>query len=66
MYFGDFSEQADDLSDDVTSPVGTLAKSTTKANSSITEFNEEMVKIDDRIVSLTDRYMTQFGQWSLL
>ena len=62
VYFGEsFLSKLTTYLDDVTSPVGTLAKSTTKANSSITEFNEEMVKIDDRIVSLTDRYMTQFA-----
>ena len=62
VYFGEsLLSKLTTYLDDVTSPVGTLAKSTTKANSSITEFNEEMVKIDDRIVSLTDRYMTQFA-----
>ena len=62
VYFGEsFLSKLTTYLDDVTSPVGTLAKSTVKANSSITEFNEEMVKIDDRIVSLTDRYMTQFA-----
>lgn len=62
IYFGEsFLSKLTDYLDDVVSPVGTLAKSTVEANSSITEFNEEMLKIDDKIVSLTDRYMTQFA-----
>ena len=62
IYFGEsFLSKLTSYLDDVTSPVGTLAKSTTKANTSISEFNDEMMKIDDKIASLTDRYMTQFA-----
>jgi flagellar hook-associated protein 2 len=62
IYYGEsFLSKLTDYLDDVTSPVGTLADSTSKANSSISEYNEERVKIDDRIASLTDRYMTQFA-----
>ena len=62
IYYGEsFLSKLTDYLDDVTSPVGTLADSTTKANSSISEYNEERIKIDDRIASLTDRYMTQFA-----
>ena len=61
IYYGEsFLSKLTSYLDDVTSPVGTLAKSTVEANSSITEYNEEMMKIDDKIASLTDRYMTQF------
>jgi flagellar hook-associated protein 2 len=62
IYYGEsFLSKLTDYLDDVTSPVGTLADSTSKANSSISEYNEERIKIDDRIASLTDRYMTQFA-----
>ena len=62
IYYGEsFLSKLTSYLDDVTSPVGTLAKSTVEANSSITEYNEEMMKIDDKIASLTDRYMTQFS-----
>jgi flagellar hook-associated protein 2 len=62
IYYGEsFLSKLTSYLDDVTSPLGTLAKSTVEANSSITEYNEEMIKIDDKIASLTDRYMTQFA-----
>ena len=62
IYYGEsFLSKLTSYLDDVTSPVGTLAKSTVEANSSISEYNEEMMKIDDKIASLTDRYMTQFS-----
>jgi flagellar hook-associated protein 2 len=62
IYFGEsFLSKLTSYLDDVTSPVGALAKRTVEANSSITEYNEEMMKIDDKIASLTDRYMTQFS-----
>jgi flagellar hook-associated protein 2 len=62
IYYGEsFLSKLTDYLDNVTSPVGTLADSTSKANSSISEYNEERIKIDDRIASLTDRYMTQFA-----
>ena len=62
IYFGEsFLSKLTDYLDDVVSPVGTLAKSTVEANSSINEFNEERLKIDDKIISLTDRYTSQFA-----
>ncbi len=62
IYFGEsFLSKLTDYLDDVVSPVGTLAKSTVEANSSINEFNEEKVKIDDKIISLTERYTSQFA-----
>ena len=47
--------------DDVTSPLGSLAKGTIDANTSISEYNDERLKIEDKIVSLTDRYTAQFA-----
>ena len=62
IYFGEsFLSKLTDYLDEVTSPVGTLAKGTVDANTSISEYNEEKMKIEDKIVSLRDRYMTQFA-----
>jgi flagellar hook-associated protein 2 len=62
IYYGQsFLSKLTDYIGDLTSPVGTLATSTTKASSSIAEFNEDRDKLDERITSLTDRYVTQFS-----
>ena len=62
IYYGEsFLSKLTDYLDDVTSPLGSLAKGKLDANSSISEYNEERLKIEDKIVSLTDRYTTQFA-----
>ena len=62
IYYGEsFLSKLTDYLDDVTSPLGSLAKGKLDANSSISEYNEERLKIEDKIASLTDRYTTQFA-----
>ena len=62
IYYGEsFLSKLTDYLDDVTSPLGSLAKGKLDANSSISEYNEERLKIEDKIVSLTDRYTAQFA-----
>ena len=50
-----------DYLEDVISPVGTLAKSSAQANSSISEYTEDQAKLDEKIASMTERYMIQFS-----
>jgi flagellar hook-associated protein 2 len=62
VYFGEsFLSKLTTYLDDVTSPLGSLAKGTIDANTSISEYNDERLKIEDKIASLTDRYTTQFA-----
>jgi flagellar hook-associated protein 2 len=62
IYFGQsFLSKLTEYIDDVTSSVGILATSTTKASSSISEYTEEQAKLDERIASMTERYMSQFS-----
>ena len=62
IYYGQsFLSKLTDYLEDVISPVGTLAKSSAQANSSISEYTEDQAKLDEKIASMTERYMSQFS-----
>jgi flagellar hook-associated protein 2 len=62
VYYGQsFLSKLTDYIKDITSTVGTLAQSTTKASSSISGYNDDRAKLDEKITAMTDRYMTQFS-----
>ena len=45
----------------VTGPLGTLASSTTDANSTISDFTDEKTALDEKIEAMRERYMGQFS-----
>ena len=62
IYYGQsFLSKLTDYIDDVISPVGTLASSSAKASSSISDYTEDQAKLDEKIASMTERYMSQFS-----
>ena len=62
IYYGQsFLSKLTDYIDEVISPVGTLASSSAKASSSISEYTEDQAKLDEKIASMTERYMSQFS-----
>ena len=46
---------------ELTGPIGTLAKSTTQASATISDFNDEQANLEEKIAAMTDRYMNQFA-----
>ena len=62
VYYGQsFLSKLSIYIEDLTSAVGTLAKSTTQANTSISEYTEDKASLDEKILAMTDRYMSQFS-----
>ena len=62
VYYGEsFLSKLSSYIKDLTGPVGTLALSTTKANSTISDFNDEQANLEEKIAAMTDRYMGQFA-----
>ena len=46
---------------EVTSSVGILATSATKAGTTISEYTEDQADLDEKIAKMTERYMSQFS-----
>jgi flagellar hook-associated protein 2 len=62
VYYGEsFLSKLSSYIKDLTGPVGTLAQSTTQANSTISDFNDEQANLEEKIAAMTDRYMGQFA-----
>lgn len=62
VYYGQsFLSKLSIYIEDLTSAVGTLAKSTTQANTSISEYTDDKASLDEKILAMTDRYMSQFS-----
>jgi flagellar hook-associated protein 2 len=62
IYYGQsFLSKLTDYIDDLVGASGTLAKSTSVANTSISEYNEDQSNLDEKITAITDRYMRQFS-----
>ena len=62
IYYGEsFLSKISSYIKDVTSPVGVLAASTTRANLTISDFTDEQSNLDEKIAAMTERYMGQFS-----
>ena len=62
IYYGEsFLSKLSSYIKGVTGPLGTLASSTTDANSTISDFTDEQTNLDEKIAAMTDRYMGQFA-----
>ena len=62
LYYGQsFLSKLSGYIKDITGPVGTLASSTTKANTTISDFTDEKANLDEKIAAMTERYMGQFS-----
>ena len=62
VFYGEsFFSKLESYVKDLVSSTGTLAKSETKASSSIAEFNEDKVDLEERIEAIRQRYMAQFS-----
>ena len=62
IYYGQsFLSKLTDYIKEVTSSVGILATSATKAGTSISEYAEDQSDLDEKIAAMTERYMSQFS-----
>ena len=62
IYYGQsFLSKLTDYIKEVTSSVGILATSATKAGTSISEYTEDQSDLDEKIAKMTERYMSQFS-----
>mgnify|MGYP001413065415 CR=1 FL=1 len=62
IYYGEsFLSKLSSYIKDITSPVGVLATSTTRANLTISDFTDEQNNLDEKIAAMTERYMSQFS-----
>ncbi len=62
IYYGEsFLSKLSSYIKELTGPIGTLAKSTTQASATISDFNDEQANLEEKIAAMTDRYMNQFA-----
>ena len=62
IYYGQsFLSKLTDYIKEVTSSVGILATSATKAGTSISEYAEDQSDLNEKIAKMTERYMSQFS-----
>ena len=62
IYYGQsFLSKLTDYIKEVTSSVGILATSSSKAGTSISEYTEDQAVLEEKIAKMTERYMSQFS-----